>query len=161
PRIPPPQKPAPSESDTARRDAAKALTSLRKTTAWALHRWPMERRPVRRRTKVHLPRSYLGRDGEDVRVVHPGTDLNQFVYRHYDREAEGKEGALTNYVSADKVSDKKHEYLGPDPRVAGFFFDVDGEIHVCWWDRFLEDQWMDRGKWTMLEVEMNENGDWV
>ena len=55
---------------------------------------------------------------------------------------------------------QRHEYLGPDPRVAGFFYDVDGEIHVKWWDSFLQVQWMDKGKWT-FDIELDEDGKWV
>ena len=54
----------------------------------------------------------------------------------------------------------RHEFLGPDPRVAGYHFDIDGEIHIKWWDSFLQVQWMDKGKWS-FDVEMNDDGQWV
>lgn len=53
----------------------------------------------------------------------------------------------------------RHEYLGPDPRVAGYRFDVDGEVHVKWWDSFLQDLWMDRGKWQF--ALRDDGGKWV
>ena len=98
------------EDEKKRAAAAKELTNLRKTTAWSLNRWPMERRPILTRANVHLPRSYLGRDGEDVRTVYPGQDLNQFVFRHYQRKTEEKGKKMTNYVCADKVSDKRYVF---------------------------------------------------
>ena len=55
----------------------------------------------------------------------------------------------------------RHEYLGPDPRVAGLYFDYDGEIHVKWWDGFLQVQWMDRGRWTFDVIYDDEQGKWV
>lgn len=50
--------------------------------------------------------------------------------------------------------------MGPDPRVAGYFFDVDGEVHIRWWDGFLNDQWMDTQKWK-IDVTKDAEGTWV
>ncbi|KAF9456717.1 hypothetical protein BDZ94DRAFT_1275010 [Collybia nuda] len=36
-----------------------------------------------RRVQIHLPRSYLTKDGEDVRTISMGEDINQFVHRYY------------------------------------------------------------------------------
>lgn len=55
---------------------------------------------------------------------------------------------------------RRHEYLGPDPRVAGYHLDVDGEVHIKWWDGFLQDQWMDRQKWR-FEVKVDDEGKWA
>lgn len=54
----------------------------------------------------------------------------------------------------------RHEYLGPDPKVAGYRVDVDGEFHIRWWDSFLHILWMDGGKWS-FDVRQTENGKWV
>ena len=54
----------------------------------------------------------------------------------------------------------RHEFLGPDPRIAGYFYDSNGEIHIRWWDRFLQEQWMDDEKWD-FEIELNDDGQWV
>jgi hypothetical protein len=54
----------------------------------------------------------------------------------------------------------RHEYLGPDPQVAGYVFDIDGEIHIRWWDAFLQDQWIDGKKWEMEFMEGPE-GKWI
>lgn len=55
---------------------------------------------------------------------------------------------------------RRHEYLGPDPRVAGYRIDVEGDVHIKWWDAFLQDQWMDKQKWA-FDVRMEDDGRWV
>lgn len=54
----------------------------------------------------------------------------------------------------------RHEYLGPDPRIVGYRMDVDGEVHIKWWDSFLQDLWMDDRKWN-FDVRQNDGGKWV
>lgn len=55
----------------------------------------------------------------------------------------------------------RHEFLGPDPRVAGYWLDDAGEVHICWFDGFLQEEWMDSGRWRGLEVEKGVDGKWV
>ena len=85
-----PPKPAPDAK--AKQAALKAHSEYRRAQAWAIARWPLEKRIVHQRARVHLPRTYLARNGSDVRVVYPGTDLNQFVHRHYCEEVESARG---------------------------------------------------------------------
>ncbi|OBZ77904.1 hypothetical protein A0H81_02139 [Grifola frondosa] len=154
-----PKQPAPDAK--ARAAALKSITDNRRVTAWQLHRWPLEKRIVNERTRIHLPRTYLSKDGSDVRAVYAGTDLNQFVHQHYLEEVQKNAGeGWANYVTAESVVSRRHEYLGPDPRVAGYFFDSDGEVHIKWWDAFLQDQWMDKQKWK-FDVKLDEDGKWV
>jgi len=88
-------------------------------------------------------------------------DVNRVVHAWYMEYVERERvGMWTNYVHEDGTIARRHEYLGPDPRVAGYFFDVDGEIHVRWWDGFLKNQWMDDQKWT-LDVVQNAKDEWV
>ena len=54
----------------------------------------------------------------------------------------------------------RHEFLGPDPRVAGYYVDTDGDYHIKWYDTFLGDQWMDDRKWK-FDVRFDESGRWV
>ncbi|KAF9020597.1 hypothetical protein BDZ89DRAFT_958139 [Hymenopellis radicata] len=136
--------------------SAQGFTAQRRASAWPVHRWPLERFFAQTRTRVHLPLSYLARDGLATRTVHPGEDVNHAVYRFY---AEDAKGGRVNYVHADSVDERRHEYLGPDPRVAGYYTDPRGELHVRWWDGFLGDQWMEEGKWTM-EVDW-DGGKWI
>ncbi|KAI0037155.1 hypothetical protein K488DRAFT_75489 [Vararia minispora EC-137] len=49
----------------------------------------------------------------------------------------------------------------PDPRVVGFSLDYNGDVHICWYDRYLNEQWVDDGKWTQLDVEQSELGGWM
>ena len=66
----------------------------------------------------------------------------------------------TEALVSNKVWVPRHEYLGPDPRIAGYRFDHNGEVHIKWWDNFLQDQWMDKSKWK-FDVKMAEDGKWV
>ncbi|KZT20835.1 hypothetical protein NEOLEDRAFT_1158436 [Neolentinus lepideus HHB14362 ss-1] len=148
-------------AENDRKGAIDALTKIRRASAWQIHRWPLEKRIVEEKTRIHLPRSYLATDGEEERVVWPGEDLNQVVYEYYLESVNLKDGSdKVNFVARDGVTPRRHEYLGPDPRVAGYFFDFDGEIHIRWWDAFLQDQWMDKHKWKM-DVELDQSGEWV
>ena len=54
----------------------------------------------------------------------------------------------------------RHEYLGPDPRVVGYWVDAEGDYHVKFYDTFLGDQWTDDRKWK-FDVRMDEDGKWV
>ncbi|KAI0777546.1 hypothetical protein BD413DRAFT_467520 [Trametes elegans] len=177
-----PPAPKPSAPDPSARSAAlKEIAGYRRVTAWAVHRWPLEKRPVPVRARVHLPRTYRAAQGSDVRTVHEGMDLNQFVHEHYSQGlgAEREEGlgekgreakeeerercvreGWPNYVAAEGVQAKRHEYLRPDPRVAGYHVDADGDYHIKWYDAFLKDQWVDGAKWDFA-VRLNARGLWV
>ncbi|KAI0077609.1 hypothetical protein K474DRAFT_1071249 [Panus rudis PR-1116 ss-1] len=164
PTLPPPP-PKPRENAASAKDKAAALKSIsefRRATAWQLHRWPLNKHVVEDRVKVHLPRSYLAKDGEDIKTIWAGEDLNQFVHKHYAEAVDIKElpATMANFVTDDRVRAHRHEYLGPDPRVVGYVTDVYGEIHIKWWDSFLQDQWMDKQKWK-FQVELNAEGQWV
>ncbi|KAF8068050.1 hypothetical protein FPV67DRAFT_1494694 [Lyophyllum atratum] len=149
----------PEDSPQAQKEkkgALQTITDLRRAVAWELARWPLDKHVVWDRGRIHLPRSYLSKDGEDIRTVHAGTDLNQLVHKHYLEEIDAKTTTWVNYVHMDKVVAKRHEFLGPSPRVAGYFVDVDGDIQIKWWDSFLGDQWMGTQKW---KVEISWNGE--
>ncbi|KAG5646617.1 hypothetical protein DXG03_002921 [Asterophora parasitica] len=152
----------PEDSPHAQKEkkgALQTLTDLRRAFAWELARWPLAKNVVWDRGRIHLPRSYLSRDGEDIRTVHAGTDLNQLVHHHYLESVDQTATNWVNYVHGDKVVAKRHEFLGPNPRVAGYFVDVDGDIHIKWWDSFLTDQWMGSQKW---KVEVMWTGEkWI
>ncbi|KAI9067815.1 hypothetical protein FKP32DRAFT_1672782 [Trametes sanguinea] len=184
---PPPKAAADKAKEAkAKNDALEQIAEYRRVTAWAIARWPLEKRVVHERVRVHLPRTYRARHGVDVRTVWPGTDLNQFVHRHYDegigggkepakddsRRKDGKDGKKEsereravreeweNFVAAEAIQAKRHEYLGPDPRVAGYWIDADGDYHIKWYDAFLKDQWVDNRKWS-FDVRLNARGEWV
>ncbi|KAI0937687.1 hypothetical protein AcW1_001497 [Taiwanofungus camphoratus] len=108
----PNKPPAKSAANTkGRDDALKTIATARRATAWQIHRWPLEKRIVHERTRVHLPRTYLGTDGEDVRAVHAGADLNQFVHRHYLAPVERAQLGRTNFVTADTVVARRRVLL--------------------------------------------------
>ncbi|KAK0444568.1 uncharacterized protein EV420DRAFT_1574567 [Desarmillaria tabescens] len=134
-----------------KKESLQKLTDQRRAKAWEVHRWPLVKMVARKRTRIHLPASYMAKDGETTRIVYPGSDINQLVHIHYLKQWDGG-GVAANFVHADGIDSKRNEYLGPDPRVAGYWFDDDDEIHVKWWDGFLKDQWMDSEKWSVEVV---------
>ncbi|GLB38908.1 hypothetical protein LshimejAT787_0600700 [Lyophyllum shimeji] len=147
----------PEDSPQAQREkkgALQTITEHRRAFAWELARWPLEKCVVWNHGRIHLPRSYLSRDGEDIRTVRPGTDLNYLVHSHYIEAMDPKTITTVNYVRGDNIAAKRHEFLGPNPRVAGYFIDVDGDIQIKWWDSFLNDQWLGSQKWT-AEIAWN------
>ncbi|KAG6824372.1 hypothetical protein H0H93_002123 [Arthromyces matolae] len=152
----------PEDSPLAQKEkkgALQTISDLRRALAWELARWPLAKFVHWDRGRIHLPRSYLSRDGEDTRTVYPGTDLNFLVHQYYLEGIETRIEEGVNYVHSDKVVAKRHEFLGPSPRVAGYFVDVDGDIYIKWWDSYLTDQWMGTKKW---KVEIMWNGEkWV
>lgn len=99
----------PSQPKTDKGTALKSITAFRRATAWQIHRWPLIKQTIEYKARVHLPKSYLAKDGEDVRIIWPGQDLHQFVHKHYidpvDRTAltEG----VANFVTDDDVSSRK------------------------------------------------------
>lgn len=190
PSLPPAPIQKPPVDKEARSKALKIVTDYRRATAWQVHRWPYDKRVAEDKTKIHLPRSYLAKTGEDVKNVWAGADLNQIVHQHYIKTVKIEDLSTDrmkgNFVTPDNISAERyvmpefsivhmkfslkfsvydfrfarHEFLGPDPRIAGYFFDVDGEIHVKWWDSFLQDQWMDKSKWK-FDVRLGDDGKWV
>ena len=93
----------------AKKKAAKEIGDHRKAIAWPVHRWPLEKRVVQEKTKVHLPRSYLAKAGEDVKTLWPGDDLNQAVHNYYmqgvvgDEEEKLKTRGCSNFVTENGV----------------------------------------------------------
>ncbi|KAF8590765.1 hypothetical protein K439DRAFT_1328678 [Ramaria rubella] len=151
----------------SRKDAIKKLTEIRRAFAWPLHRVPLEKRLAatyvgNRKAKLILPRSYRCGEGEDTKFVRSDEDLNMIVHHWYEERVENTESKTrgVNFVTKDGIISKKHEYLGPDPRVAGYEVGNDGNIRIRWWDGFLEDQWVGKEKWK-VDVVCNDNGEWV
>jgi hypothetical protein len=101
-------KPEPQEATLDESAASEAITKTRRLNAWSVHRWPTERRVASQQVRVHLPRSYLAKDGADVRTAPAGTDLSLFVFRHYESAADSRlDTGKTNFVSSERVREKK------------------------------------------------------
>ncbi|KAK0488182.1 hypothetical protein EDD18DRAFT_1191477 [Armillaria luteobubalina] len=131
-----------SPPDLSKKESVQNFTDQRRAKAWEVHRWPLVKMMASKRIRIHLPASYMAKDGETTRIVYPGSDINQLVYIHYLESWEGG-GVAVNFVHADGI-------------VAGYWFDDAGEIHVKWWDGFSKDQWMGNDKWS---VEVAWNGE--
>ncbi|KAJ6612516.1 hypothetical protein B0H10DRAFT_2177371 [Mycena sp. CBHHK59/15] len=149
------------EKQKTKKSSLQSINAVKRASAWQLHTWPMEKFIIRSRAKMHLPRSYLSKDGEDVLNVHPDTDVNQFVHQYYLEHIDPKNVPWVNFVHADNVVARRHEFLGPDPRVAGYEIDGGGNVYIRWWDGFLSDQWSGTQKWK-LEITWDTNAKkWV
>ncbi len=96
------------ELEQARNGALKTLAEHRRAIAWPIGKWPVEKRVVYTRARVYLPRTYLARYGSDVRAVYPGTDLNQFIHRHYCEEV-GKDGRRIEEGKDEKIAAEAKE----------------------------------------------------
>lgn len=88
--------------------ALEAISKHRKAIAWQIGRYPLEKRVAEERTKIHLPRSYLARHGEDVKTVWPGTDINQLVHAHYFELTEASVIETSNYVTPDNIDARRY-----------------------------------------------------
>jgi hypothetical protein len=97
------ERKAEEEKQKAKAPALKSIIAVKRACAWKLHNWPMEKFIIRSRAKLHLPRSYLSQDGEDVESVFPGTDLNQFVHQYYLDHMDPESVSWCNFVHSDKV----------------------------------------------------------
>ncbi|KAG8903870.1 hypothetical protein FRB99_002639 [Tulasnella sp. 403] len=144
-----------------------------------------------RKRKVALPRGYRSKEYDTIEV-HAGQDLNAIVYRYYNERFTEKvrEDALKNdkkiragrlkgsnkdmegwtpgggfginFVAGEGIIQKRHEYLGPAPMVAGYqnLHASNEEIRVLWYDNFLEDRWCEKDTWDVdVEIVVNAKGD--
>jgi predicted nucleotidyltransferase len=97
-----------AKDEKARQGIVKSVTDIQRAFAWPVYRHPLTKRILANRTTLHLPRSYLARDGEDTKVVYPGSDINMVVYNHYANEIPYEECAKwINFVHADTVINKR------------------------------------------------------
>ena len=111
-------KPAPPKMDKeAKGKATKEIGDHRKAIAWQIHRWPLEKRIVQEKTKLHLPRSYLAKAGEELKTLWPGEDLNQAVHNYYmehlvgDEEEKLKAKKCANFVAEDSITMRRYLYI--------------------------------------------------
>lgn len=110
-RIP---KPTPVKPQTDKATALKSMLGYRRASAWQIHRWPLRKHVIYEKSRVYLPRSYLAKDGMEIKVIWPGMDLNQFVHNHYKEmlgsgASDGGDGDVgeskIKVTSADFVTD--------------------------------------------------------
>lgn len=104
----PPAKSQPAVDPKEHKKALEAISKHRKAIAWQVGRYPLEKRVAEGRTKIHLPRSYLARHGEDVKAVWPGTDINQLVHAHYFELTEALVIENPNYVTPDNIDARRY-----------------------------------------------------
>lgn len=97
------------EAQKAKKSSLQSFTDVRRANAWQLARWPLQKSITWDRLQIHLPRSYLAKDGEDIRTIDMGSDINQFVHRYYLESVDLKTNNWVNFVHADNVVARRYD----------------------------------------------------
>ncbi|GJJ10077.1 hypothetical protein Clacol_004303 [Clathrus columnatus] len=160
------------ESEKERKEAIQKFIDLRRALSWPIDRAPLERSLASRylekkkKGKINLPKNFRSDLGNDVRTVWAHDDLNRVVYNWYAEVVSDVPRKIAdhpkwiNYVTNDGIQSKKHEYIGPAPRVAGYQLGNDGNIQVQFWDVFLQEAWAEKDEWK-VEAVQDSRGKWV
>ncbi|ETW81197.1 hypothetical protein HETIRDRAFT_169954 [Heterobasidion irregulare TC 32-1] len=133
------------------------LDELSTAFAWVIDKPPLERYPAPFSGTLHLPTNLHQSTGHATKLKFSlGDDLNMLIFEFYDAKVPSDYKG-TNFVSVEALSPRRHEYLGPAPKVVGFqFFEATGEAHIEWWDAYLKEKWVDAGFWRN-EVYFDED----
>ncbi|KAJ3540932.1 hypothetical protein NM688_g6158 [Phlebia brevispora] len=159
---PNPHSPRDSSLESERKGVRDSLKDIMaKSAAWELQKHPLAQYPAPFSGKLYLPLRHA--DDDRIRTIKfkAGEDLNLLVYCFYNAETDSNFSGV-NFVSADKVVTKRHEYLGPAPYVSGYRFDSTSKTaRIEWWDPYLKLMWIGRETWK-FEVYFDEQvGGWV
>lgn len=135
-----------------------------KAEAWALEKPPSRKFIAPVSGTLLLPKNLNSTKGyENVRFKR-GDDLNSITYQHYNTPV-SKEGVMgVNYVQhispdgTGAIRPKRHEYLGPSPRVASYRFSR-STCEIEFWESYLEQAWIGKTYWT-VEEEFDEEVQW-
>ncbi|KAF8184715.1 hypothetical protein BJ912DRAFT_905488 [Pholiota molesta] len=137
-----------------RGEMLKSTQVALKSGAWALNRYPLTAYHALKPGVLELPRHYLSVFGCDKVKFRAGDNLHLLVYRHYDDlivDPESYQGS--NFVADVVIQPKRHEYLGPSPKVAGFRFTED-MAEIGFFDDYLLTTWIGKGNWD-IELEFD------
>ncbi|KII83062.1 hypothetical protein PLICRDRAFT_180756 [Plicaturopsis crispa FD-325 SS-3] len=137
--------------DAERHDVHEKALNVRTRQAWPVDKPPLDKHPASVLGTLVLPRVHRAAAGCDRIMVKPGDDLNAIVYAYYQLKVDpaAHELPYPNYVSADGVVARRHEYLGPQPCVASYHT-VGSDIEVEWWDPYLGTRWRGTGSWDVV-----------
>ncbi|KAI0635612.1 hypothetical protein C8Q77DRAFT_1098504 [Trametes polyzona] len=153
---PPPPGTGQSELDAAEKAALLqgVFEVYTKTYAWELQKHPTELYPAPFAGKLYLPLKYMGSDRAHAIKFAEGEDLNFLVYNFYDAPPDpGFEAPM--YVTADasgrgNLLPKRHQFLGPAPRVTGYRFDAAARTaRIEWWDPYVGMLWIGSRTWAV------------
>jgi len=140
--------------ESERQELIETEFSLLSTQAWDVGKHPFLSSPSPFAGFLLLPKNYLARDGIHRLRVRKGDDLNRIVHQFYDEFVDPKTYLGDNYVSKDGIDARRHEYLGPNPRIASYRFTLD-EIEIEWWEDYIKDTWIGSEKWE-VKAEFDE-----
>ncbi|PPQ85558.1 hypothetical protein CVT25_006728 [Psilocybe cyanescens] len=122
------------------------------SSAWTVERYPLSVSSAPSSGVLELPRNYLSTSGCDRIKFGEGANLAVLTYQYYDENVDSKSYSGTNYLAADgAIHPKRHEYLGPSPKIAGFRLSPQGVVETLFWDHHLETRWAGKRPW---EVEL-------
>jgi hypothetical protein len=96
---------AAAKQEKDRKETCEMLISVKRAVAWPLNKWPVDKMVAERRTKIHLPRTYLARQGTDMKAVREGADVNILVHQHYMEQLDLKtlDRGWVNFVEDEGV----------------------------------------------------------
>ncbi|KAF8965247.1 hypothetical protein BDZ97DRAFT_797886 [Flammula alnicola] len=124
-----------------------------RSMAWPLWRYPLSAYPAPRSGTLELPRNYLSPSGCDRLKFREGDNLNSLTYQYYDEVVDPVSYPGNNFVTDSAIQPKRHEYLGPSPKVAGYRF-TQGIAEVAFWDDHLKTTWIGKRRWD-VELEFD------
>jgi len=123
------------------------------TQSWNLGKHPLTSFAAPFSGVILAPQNYSARHGIDRLKVRKGQDLNKVVHDHYHERVDSKAYPGENYVATDGIQSRRHEYMGPSPRLASYRFTGD-QIEIEWWDKYFDDTWVGTQKWK-VEAELD------
>ncbi|KAF9567144.1 hypothetical protein CPC08DRAFT_814348 [Agrocybe pediades] len=127
-------------------------------TAWSLGHQPLHVYAAPYSGFLELPRDHMAASGCDRIKFEPGTNLNAITFNYYNEAVDSRSYCRSqNYVSDGSIHPKRHEYLGPSPKVGGYRFAY-GTAQVLFWDDYLDSRWVGKRKWN-IELEFDSTVD--
>jgi len=139
------------EADRA--ELFKTTQLTQRLRAWPLERYPLSAYPAPCSGVLLLPRHYRSEFGCDQSKFREGDNLNLVTSRYYDERVDASSYSGNNFVTEGAIQPRRHEYLGPSPKVAGYRF-TQGQAEIAFWDDHLKTAWIGAHKWD-VELEFD------
>ncbi|KAH6897962.1 hypothetical protein BKA70DRAFT_1198620 [Coprinopsis sp. MPI-PUGE-AT-0042] len=119
------------------------------TWSWSVENHPPAEWPAPFSGTLLLPNDHLAKNGFSKVRFETGDNLNYIVHNFYQEKVPNDYPGL-NFVARPGICNKRHEYLGPSPRVAGYQLDkITKTGQVEWYDGSLKQMWVGNGRWTI------------
>jgi len=125
-----------------------STTMKLKSLAWPLEKYPLTTHFASGPGTLQLPRYYLSEADCDRLKFWKSDNLNSLTYEHYKAIVDLTTYSGSNFVTNDEVQPKRHEYLGPSPKVAGYCF-TQKVAEIAFWDDHLNTMWIGNCPWDV------------